>query len=513
MKWKNVWGFDDWQLCHFGLHVSGSKMSFGMENLRRFYERIEESRFANILVVGTEKLLTKTYAILFLILVIGVITHSGLLLSESAGIGADCREQLYMGKTFWHTGEFRVYGGEYSSHYTPLIPMIYGGWLELFGYTDLNLYVLQMILLEILIIVVFLVGRHFDPRVGLFAAFLVSIDSQYLTSMLWGGGEVITAIFLMLTLYGIIRGTKDSRWMIFAGFFAGLAYLCKASTGYIFIIGGLFGLGWRFYYDRWKIFRDKGYILGIIVFGTLFGVWTIRNLIRWNDITGSFRTTEAVNVLLSQTLTTQAFLIGGLIVMFIAFTLYKVIWFAPDLKYVFKNSIKNQKYGAIVLFIGTTFLISSIIAAGFILSEHHRPAVAASYLRYISVVDGMIFLLIGIAIFRKKVKLRHIVAFLILILLMGRWLAIANESVYTLQPQHEATQIINGMNDTTIYTNQGLLLEYYGTPHVVVDVENYSEIPNGSLVFIFERFDSHFAQDYVYMEEGEDGYYEVFYKP
>jgi len=65
--------------------------------------------------------------------------------------------------------------------------------------------------------------------------------------------------------------------------FAALGFLTKASVGYFFIITGIAGFLWRFYYMRWRVFKNKNYLGGIAIFLALVLSWITRNLVLFWD--------------------------------------------------------------------------------------------------------------------------------------------------------------------------------------------------------------------------------------
>jgi hypothetical protein len=93
-----------------------------------------------------------------------------------------------------------------------------------------------------------------------------------------GYSENLILITLILTLWSILRSVKDERYILFAGLFAGLGYLSKASIGWFFLIAGLGGLAWRLWHRGWAVLRNRHYLGAIGIFGLFVGSWSLRNL-------------------------------------------------------------------------------------------------------------------------------------------------------------------------------------------------------------------------------------------
>ena len=63
----------------------------------------------------------------------------------------------------------------------------------------------------------------------------------------------------------------------------------KPSLGFFFIVTGLGGFLWRFYYMPWGVFKNKNYLAAVVVFFSLLLVWTARNVaVFWDGTLYSF---------------------------------------------------------------------------------------------------------------------------------------------------------------------------------------------------------------------------------
>lgn len=92
--------------------------------------------------------------------------------------------------------------------------------------------------------------------------------------------EFLVLLLYTLTLYCLYRSLEEDhrRYVLFAGLFAGLAYLTKSSTGYFFLLAGVAGFLWRFRYVHWGILRDRRYWAAVVLFMVPVGLWGLRNI-------------------------------------------------------------------------------------------------------------------------------------------------------------------------------------------------------------------------------------------
>src|SRR6267143_1686047 len=128
--------------------------------------------------------------------------------------------------------------------------------------------------------------------------------------------------------------------MMLAGIFAGITYLTKGVMGWFFIVGGLAGLAWRFYYMRWKVFSDRYYLVAIGIFGAFVGFWSARNLaLFWDGSTKGALTawqSSAFFAAASQTALSHpadlAFILVARIPLFVALFLLTGAAWLPELR-------------------------------------------------------------------------------------------------------------------------------------------------------------------------------------
>ena len=100
--------------------------------------------------------------------------------------------------------------------------------------------------------------------------------------------EGVILIFYTLVVYFILESLKPQKEnrIILAAVMAALGVLTKSSFGVFFILPVAAVFLWRFYYMRWKVFKNKNYIVAVLIYLGITSVWTARNIYQFWD--GSF---------------------------------------------------------------------------------------------------------------------------------------------------------------------------------------------------------------------------------
>lgn len=167
----------------------------------------------------------------------------------------------------------------YSNHYPPAYPFYLGIVFSLFGYGLWQAKIAAVVVSLAALAVVYLTTRDLYGRM---AAALVGGLIGLEPHLLWvtgsGFSENMVLMFFALTMWAIVKSLKDDRYIVFAGLFAALAYLSRASVGYFFVVAGGGGFLWRFYYRRWKLFTNVWYMLAIVLFVSVAAMWAVRNV-------------------------------------------------------------------------------------------------------------------------------------------------------------------------------------------------------------------------------------------
>lgn len=285
----------------------------------------------------------------------------------------------------------------------PLMAILFIPFALLFGFTEFAVHTLQMAVLILNLVVLYLLSLRVAGRFALVPVLFLALDPILYLNMSEGRALVVLIFFAMVTLWGIWKGLEDSRWMVVAAVGSGLSFLTADSVGYLVVFAGLVGLTWRLYYMRWALFRDRGYIVAIALFLAIVSSWSMFNLVRQGSLFTDPRVVGYVNLLLTDT---SAHVVLVLVVgLGTYFLLYVIQAGLPFLIFkegrhafrgLFRVAIRDQRVGALVLFVGLAVGIAALLSAAFLLYEPLRSlAVLDTYLRYPAVVVPLTFLAIG----------------------------------------------------------------------------------------------------------------------
>ncbi|MCW4002622.1 MAG: glycosyltransferase family 39 protein, partial [Candidatus Bathyarchaeota archaeon] len=189
-----------------------------------------------------------------------------------------------MGVSFLQHGEFIV-DGNYSRHLGPVYPM----YLSLF-YAFLPVHLGTQVAVEVIftlsVVAVFVVTRKlYGVSPALLTTALVATFPSYVFSVSRNYSEPLVLIMYTLTVYFIIESLKPEKAdrIILAGLCAGIGFLTKSGIGYFFLITGVAGFLWRFYYMKWQVFKNRNYMVAVAVFLTIVSAWIARNLFLFWD--------------------------------------------------------------------------------------------------------------------------------------------------------------------------------------------------------------------------------------
>ena len=203
-------------------------------------------------------------------------------------LGFDANYYLTMGQSLLKHGEFYMPWGDpsnlngvpqYSHHISPLFPAYLSMFYALFGSSYAISQLASFVISAVGLILIYRATKDlYGSASALVATAIFALDFELIVETGKIYSENMTFLFFTLTMWAIIRGVKDDRYIVFAGLFAGLAYSVRSSLGYFFIVAGVAGFLWRFYYMRWAVFKNKWYMLAIAIFLAFVGGWGLRNL-------------------------------------------------------------------------------------------------------------------------------------------------------------------------------------------------------------------------------------------
>jgi Dolichyl-phosphate-mannose-protein mannosyltransferase len=285
----------------------------------------------------------------------------------------------------------------------PLMPLLVTPFGLTFGFNEMSVHLLELLAFVILLSLTYSLSKGFGPRFSLVPSILLSLDPVLYLNMSDGRALCILMILALSTLVAIWRGLDDSRWLILAAATASLAYLTADSIGYLFPIAGIVGLGWRFYYVRWKVFQDPWYLSAMAIFSSTVFLWTGYNVASQGSIYTDPRVVGYIDRLFGAThWDIQIVLVSGL---FVYFGLYLGQNLVPFLalrevraavRSLPSRVIRDQRIGAMALFILLTVTISALLSAAFTLYEPLRTLdYADTYLRYAAIVAPIACLGVG----------------------------------------------------------------------------------------------------------------------
>lgn len=166
-----------------------------------------------------------------------------------------------------------------SNHYPPAYPFYLGLVFKVFGFGLLQAKLAAVTVSLAALAAVYFTSRDLYGRVpAALVTGLLAVEPHLLWVTGTGFSENMVLLFFALTMWAIVKSLKDDRYIVLAGLCAGLAYLSRASVGYFFVIAGLGGFLWRFYYRRWRLFTNYWYMLAILLFGGIVLAWAWRNV-------------------------------------------------------------------------------------------------------------------------------------------------------------------------------------------------------------------------------------------
>lgn len=284
-----------------------------------------------------------------------------------------------MGQSWLINQEF-IIDGVPTHHAGPLYPI----YLSLF-YSVLPLHFGSQIAIEIIflfsIITIFMTTKKlFSTTFALISTGLIITNPTFLFSTSRNYSEPMVLILYTLTIFFILQSleTKKSNRIILAGLCAALGFLTKSGLSYFFIITGGAGFLWRFYYMRWRVFKNKYYLLAIGVFLSLVLTWTIRNFnLFWDGtISGIFsaiQPSQYLNDAIIHSITKDS---GSFLIQFWFFTTLSLVFLIPYFwilsPHIGKalSKIRNERISCLVLAFILPILIGLVMGSALYIYEN-----------------------------------------------------------------------------------------------------------------------------------------------
>jgi 4-amino-4-deoxy-L-arabinose transferase-like glycosyltransferase len=294
-----------------------------------------------------------------------------------------------MGQSFLVNHEFIV-NGSLTHHFGPVFPLF----LSLF-YAVLPVHLGTQIADEIIflsaILVVFYVTRKmYGSTPAIITTALATTIPIYIFGASRNYAEPIVLILYTLTVYFLLESLKPQKEnrIILAGIAAALGILTKSSFGVFVIIPVAAVLLWRFNYMGWKMFKNKNYIVAVIVLLGSNAAWTVRNIHDfWNGSFWNLLAAAQPSIYMDQA---QAYVftnqVGGFLVeslFFAAFTLIfasAYIWFFKDYLQRAWKRIREERLSGLLLMIVLPFITSVLATALYFVYENYwMPDYLISY--------------------------------------------------------------------------------------------------------------------------------------
>ena len=338
-------------------------------------------------------------------------------------VASDGASYAVMADSLWVHGEFIMPLGEswsdswtpeYSHHYSPAYPVFLLPFVVLGGLNPWSVKLASLLSGFLLIAGVHRTTRDlYGQEKGLLVAAAVAVDPMLVLATGTGYSENFLTLFFVLTIWAILRSLKDPRYMVLAGFFAGVAYLTKGVMGWFFLIAGLAGLAWRFHYVRWRVFRDRHYVVAILIFGSFVVGWATRNLVRFwdgsaSDVLTAWQSSAYFAITSAEAVSRPgdlAFVLLARIPLYVLFFLFFGAFWVRDLRRMPKMS--DEHYSGLWLAIGLTYVLAWIIS-GILWTSERQPIFWLDMMRYVVMANPVILWLlvkdanVESVVFRRK---------------------------------------------------------------------------------------------------------------
>lgn len=265
-----------------------------------------------------------------------------------------------------------------SHHFAPGLPIIEALFVGALGDTPVAL-VIPLILLSWLAVLTafWTTGNLFGVDAALLVGAAVSLDwtgSFYGTFL--GYSENLVLIAITVTLWAILRALRDDRFVLWAGVFAGIGYLSKASIGWFFLIAGAGGFIYRLRFRGRSVLRNQWYWGAVVIFTLPVALWSYRNLSWFWDgslagLIDSWQTSSAISHQVANALSQPAALLSGLIgklPVLAGLFLLPYLPFAGSLWRQLRQWRQEEPFG-LWLAVGLIFILGWLFAAVFWVNE------------------------------------------------------------------------------------------------------------------------------------------------
>ncbi len=407
------------------------------------------------------------------------------------GLNPDTTSYMDLTHSLLSSGTIERQTLDYPRH-PPLMSAIFAPFALLLGFNEVSVHTLELSVFAADLCILYLVSlRRLGPWFALVPPGLLTLDPVLYLNMSEGRSLSVLVMFALVTLWGIWKGLENSRWLWVAGAGASLAFLTADTVGYLFLAAGLVGLAWRFYYVKWQIFTDRGYVLASAIFLGTVCSWTAYNVVAIGSPYTDPRVVGYLNRLLFGAPSFVAVILGSGFAVY--FGLYVSQTALPFL--LFRDGrrtaaalplriFRDATVGALMLFILLTILISALMSAAFLLYDPLRSlATADTYLRYADVVAPMTYLAVGF--YARSLRIRTP---------RRRWIAPLAIALLVLAPQFVG-KVSQGQANSEVFSDISQILRTRGFALVHSDVAPFLQYNIPTVTFT--EVDVGTSQQYV----------------
>ncbi len=189
-------------------------------------------------------------------------------------ISSDSTDYVQMAKHV-NRGEGFQIGDAPTTRRPPVYAVVIAPFLK-YNLFPLGVQILQALLGALSCVLIYAISvQIFDPKTGLLAAALFSLDYMSVRQTVTLLPEVVFVFFILASFYGLFKGIKEKSllWLFLSGIFAGLSVLTKDSLLFYFPII----IVWLW---LWKREVKSGLLRGVIFalgFMSVITPWVARN--------------------------------------------------------------------------------------------------------------------------------------------------------------------------------------------------------------------------------------------
>ncbi len=412
------------------------------------------------------------------VLVIALSLH---LLIYGDGLNPDATNYMRTTYALFASGSMELPTQDYPRH-PPLMAIMFAPFAVLAGFNQFAVHTLELTFFAGDLILLYLLSlRRLGPWFALAPQVLLSLDPVLYLNMSEGRSLAPLIFFSLITLWGIWRALEKTIWLSVAAVGASLAFLTADTAGYLFVVAAIAGLVWRFYYARWQIFVDRGFLLAAVIFSSTVLGWTAYNLATIGSPYTDPRVVGYLNRLLLETPLHVAIVIAGGLAFYFLLYLSQTGWpfllFREGRRSLAElriQALHDQRLGALLLFMGIATIISAIVSAAFLLYEPLRSLNSVdTYLRYAGVVAPMAYLAVGMHIRSVASRVRP----------RARWVIPFVIAVVILAPQFSA-KVAQGHENGETFVEIARILEARGYQVVYTDVVSFLQYNVPSATFL-----------------------------